>query len=230
LSSLSGLTNANLVAHWNLNEGAGTIIHDSAESHDGTISGTTNWTNGNFDDAINFTHGYVSVPTNTSLNNFSQLTISAWIYWTGTPSKYDFLVGKEWVYKIDLTGNRVRFLTGNNWAGSILTSQQTISQNQWYHIAAVYDGAEKSIYINGIKDGNIVYTSGIVNSSSYPLMMGAQPSLTPGTYEDYYQGKIDEVRLYNHALTSEEIRALAVPEPLTFSLLSIGGLVLLRKK
>jgi len=226
-----GTTNAELVALWNLDENSGNTVYDSQNNHDGTIHGA-DWDSGKFGSALSFNSDYVDIGNHSTLENFPQVTIATWIYWTGRPkpgANYDSLVGKELVYKIDLDDSHIRFLTSNDWAGSILTSNMTLSNNTWYHIAAVYDGTEKRLYINGTQDLNTVSTSGAIGTRSFSFTMGAQPN-TDGAYEDYFRGKIDDVRIYNHGLTEEEIQSLLVPEPGTLLLVAGGALCLRRKR
>ena len=225
-----GLANADMVAYWSMDENSGSVANDSQNNLDGTINGA-DWTPGKYGSALNFYYDSVDVGNRSKLQNFSQLTIATWIYWTGAtkaPTNYDFLVGKEGVYKIDIDQNRIRFLTNNDWTGSILTTNAQLSNNSWYHIAAVYDGTEKRIYINGVEDLNTVATSGDIGSSIYSFTMGAQPN-SAGSYEDCFRGKLDDVRIYNQALTQQEIQSIMIPEPATV-LLTAFGCLLLRKK
>jgi hypothetical protein len=191
------------VAHWKFDEGSGTTAYDSAGNNEGTVYGAQ-WTTGQVDGALDFdgVDDYVDMGDQTKLEGFSEVSIAAWIYWTGSVYNY-FIAGKEGVYKIDVHWSHIRFVTGNDWAGTILTSSEPIQQNTWYHIAATYDGAIKHVYINGIKDENSVSTSsGGVGTNTKKFTIGV---LHTGAWYYYFKGIIDEVAIYNRALSAEEI-------------------------
>ncbi|MEM0360148.1 MAG: DUF2341 domain-containing protein [Candidatus Diapherotrites archaeon] len=123
-----------------------------------------------------------------------------------TTGSAQFVVGKEGVYKIEAYGNNIRFFTGNNWSGAILTSQSTLSTNAWQHIVATYDGSTKKLYINGVLDSNTVSVSGSVGQNSRKFSIGASDTGT--AWANYFNGFIDEVRVYNRALSIEEVQQL----------------------
>ena len=151
---------------------------------------------------------YVEIGDKSNLEGFSEVSIAAWIYWTG--SGRDFIAGKEGVYKIDVSSGKIRFLTGNNWAGSILTSSQSINPNAWYHIVAAYNGFQKFVYINGQVDPSSVLTSGSLGTNVNLVTFGVEPSTV---WHDWYKGKIDEVSIWNRALSAEEIWGLMHTRP-----------------
>jgi len=228
----AGLSNAELVAHWSMDQDSGSAVYDSQNGHHGVSSGTT-LTSGKFSDARYFDgHDRINITESAELEQFSQLTLATWVYWTGYPkpgANYDFLAGVEAIYKIDISGSQIRFLTGNAWEDGILISNTSLTRNSWYHIAAVYDGTEKSIYINGVKDLNTVACTGTLGADQrYSFTMGAQPNIYG--YEDYFTGKLDDVRVYNHALSVQEIQALLIPEPASIFLMGFAALAYLRRK
>jgi hypothetical protein len=208
LCILSGLAAAEgLVAHWTLDEGSGTTVTDSAGSCNGTMSGAT-WTMGQINGGLSFdgSSDYVNFGDVSALEGFSKVTIASWIYWQGTSSYEYCIFGKESVYKIDVSGSHIRFLTGNNWSGTILRSKQTLQPGQWYHVAAVYDGSKKYIYINGARDPNYISTTGGLGASNLPAGIGA---FSNGYYwKNVFVGVIDDVRVYNSALDANEIAEL----------------------
>jgi len=114
-------------------------------------------------------------------------------------------------YLLSLTSdNRVRF-----WASSLgtwgtlqeLTSFGTIG-TEWTHIAATYDGTTMKIYINGVKDANEVSTVISIFEGTAPLMFGVHPAyITHGWVPGYFKGLIDEVRIWNGALSADEIKS-----------------------
>jgi Concanavalin A-like lectin/glucanases superfamily len=75
--------------------------------------------------------------------------------------------------------------------------------SSWTHVAIVYDNSVRRIYVNGIQLGSHVITTPLVPGRSNTLRIG---TLTPG--DQQYEGLIDDVRIYNRALTDKEIRKL----------------------
>jgi hypothetical protein len=185
----------------------GSIAYDiSNYGNHGTIYGATR-TLGKLRKALSFNgvNNYVDLGDNPNLEApaiTDKLTLEAWVY-PRILTGLQFIVGKEGVHKIDLYGARVLFLTGENWAGSMLTSQTALSANVWYHIIATYDGSVKRLYINGIQDPNTVSTSGSVGSNNYHASVGCSYTTIP--YREFFYGLIDEVRIYSRALSAKEV-------------------------
>ncbi len=106
----------------------------------------------------------------------------------------------------------------------------TSVENEWVHVAVTYDGINASMYINGILFRQGPWTSDL-KSNDAKITLGTNHLKADGTFvgsNHFYQGDIDEVRIYDQALSAQEIRA--IPEPATLSLLAVGGLALLRKR
>jgi hydrogenase maturation factor HypE len=73
--------------------------------------------------------------------------------------------------------------------------------NTWTHLAATYDGATLLFYVNGVQVSSLAQTGSIVTSSN-PLQIGGD-----SIFGQYFQGTIDEVRVYNGVLTAAQIQA-----------------------
>ncbi len=102
----------------------------------------------------------------------------------------------------------------------------TLQMNQWYHVAVVLQGATNmQIYINGIDDGGRYEGTGDAIAYS---MSNSYIGCRSG-YERFLNGYIDDVRIYNNALTQQEV-AQIIPEPTTLILFGIGMLGLFKRK
>ncbi len=101
-------------------------------------------------------------------------------------------------------------MTGNDWTGSVLTSTRTMAGNTWYHIVATYDGSVKYLYINGIREPDSVNTSGSLGPNTYhrDFTLGSYDHTANGDYVNFFGGKMDDVRIYNRALSNAEIAAI----------------------
>ena len=80
-----------------------------------------------------------------------------------------------------------------------LSGTQTIPLNTWTHVAATYDGTTMRVYRNGILIGSRALTGNLVNTSD-PLKFGGN-----AVWSEWFQGRIDEVRVFNAARSAAEI-------------------------
>lgn len=91
--------------------------------------------------------------------------------------------------------------------GTTLTYATPLSTSRWYHVAAIYDGSTLKLYLNGseVATTNI---SGSLNADTNPLTIGKQPS----SAIRYFKGKIDELRIFNVALTPTQLQRMVYQE------------------
>jgi len=205
-----GLLTTGLVGLWSFDEGIGNKACDSSGyGNDGIITGATyvGSVNAVFDDALSFdgTDDYVDCG-DISTANWENLTTEAWVYWDGTVRQ-----GYAGVYSKAYGSDIGRLII--NGAGTILVqngngnffsdSINDVPVNQWCHIAYVYDqGAGKEyIYVNGAKKGEQDRT-GNITKNSYTFCIG-YGWMGPDYY--IFSGHIDEVRVWNTALSPERI-------------------------
>ena len=201
-----------LVLHYTFDKGSGSkVIDHSGNRNDGTIYGA-NWTSGISGYALSFdgSDDYVDV-ANIEPN---EKTVTLWYNPLNiTPATSEYLAGdsfaggtqntKGWQIYINSASDLV-FSVGNgtNYNKYILSSIQ--STNRWYFVSAVHDYGNNnlSLYI----DGNLVGSTGIVGyaTTGYHVNLGRY---TYGSSR-YFNGTIDEVRIYDRALSSQEIQAI----------------------
>jgi len=228
--------------------GAGIIAYDAVGTNNGTIHGAV-WTNGLLNGALTFNgdgdHVDFGDIDETGFGN-ENFSIAAWFYTKGKHnynddnpyhhftgeivSKYNWLNdGRQWFLAQDEQGY-IQFYTNPNGIqeySELLTSSSGGYQHQWMHVAAVRDGETKLLYINGVLD-NTGATLGVVTSKNSKVYIGCIKSPQTGLYH-CFNGTIDDVRIYNHALSESEIREL-IPEPGTFLLLSLRTALVFRKR
>ena len=82
-----------------------------------------------------------------------------------------------------------------------------MSSSQWFHIATTYDGAHLKVFVNG-KQVNSIDKTGAINVDVTPLTIGRRP----GNSSLYFYGKIDEVRVFNVALTNQQLQRMVYQE------------------
>lgn len=91
---------------------------------------------------------------------------------------------------------------GSSWR--YVDSTVTIAANTWTHVAATYDGARLRVYLNGTLRGSIAVT-GRTCSNAEDLVIGAK-HISTGTPEAFFDGRIDDVRIYDRALSQSQVR------------------------
>jgi len=161
-------------------------------------------------------HQYVDVPRSWRLD-VDRYTLSAWVRYTGIQN--DQSHGRwEVLEKADAYWMNVR-LDGRVRAGGFyggcsgpgvwqhLDSTRAITTWSWRHVASTYDGTWLRVYVDGYAAG-AKRVSGRTCVSREPLAVGAKNHVSAGLLEAFWDGRLDEVRIYNRALAPEEIRQL----------------------
>ena len=222
-------SSSSLVGHWKLDETSGTTAADSSTySNDGTVNGTVAWTSaiyGNGHD-FDYTDGedYVEIPNSSTLENVQEgsYTLAAWFKpgsippGTGSANDvyYGILLKQGNGTGIFYNGNGefefTHFLTGPTWSG-VGTSSTSFSAGKYYHVAGVVDrgAGTLKIYVNGTLYNTATFTAGAAahEFGTTPWRIGIhEPAAS--TWGLAADGTIDDVRIYGHALTDEEIAEL----------------------
>jgi concanavalin A-like lectin/glucanase superfamily protein/putative esterase len=205
----------NDVAYWKFDEGSGTTAADSSGNGNvATLNGPT-WASGEIGGALNFdgVNDYVSVPDASSLDNTSALTIAFWVKPTILDGSPRGIVSKRTAPSIQ-DAYSVFFSTGNRLFVDIDTSNDRFSTNTvfltntWYHVAVTYDGtlalaSRVNVYVNGVRDKTAGETSASIPNYGSSLTLGKLGGTT-----SYFAGSLDDVRIYNRALTATEVSSL----------------------
>ena len=204
-----------LVAAYSFDEGTGTTVTDlSGNGNTGTVVGAA-WATGKYGKALSFNgvSSYVDIGKAASLQLTGSMTWSAWVNASANPPGDGIIIAKSdntsgWQLKTSPD-------TGPHTFGSAVTasggsriqrySTTVRSLNVWYHVAGVYNAGTKTldVYVNGVLDDGVLAGSvpGSQVNSSVHATIGRR---TGGLY---FNGIIDEVRIYNRALTQSEIQA-----------------------
>ena len=203
---------AGLVGFWSFN--AGDATDDSSNSNDGTVSGTVfNEGNGTvgYGGYFDGVDDYINVGTDLALRSNDSITISAWVYpfneHNGGIYSRGLVTGLGKGLTLNLKSDgKIKFILCNGTAScpNSPTSASSYSTNKWNHIVGTWNGTLASIYINGVKDNNQGNIQGEINYNEPSRVLVGQ-SFTNG-YP--FNGSIDEVRIYNRSLSTEEIQNL----------------------
>ena len=203
-----------LMAAYGLNEGSGTVVNDAGNGLSGATISTTWTTSGKYGNALVFngSTSYVDLGNPTQLQLTSSATWSAWVFVNGTPGDDGQIIAKSsgtdgWQLKTTPdTGTRTFGIAISNGTSSVQRYSNTVpSLNTWYHVAGVYSATAKTldIYVNGILDDGVLV--GTVPATQNNPAINVNIGRRTGGF--YFIGSIDEVRIYNRALSPAEIQA-----------------------
>ncbi len=195
------------VAAYGFNEGTGTMVADaSGNGNNGTISGAT-WTNsGKYGSALVFngTNALVTVSNSTTLQLNAAMTLEAWVNPTTVGSAFGDVIYKgNDNYYLEATSPGGGEPGGGGTFGSsdvILYGTTALAVNTWSYVAVTYDGGTLRLYVNGTEVASRMQPGAIVTSTN-PLQIGGD-----NLYNQFFKGMIDEVRIYNRALSAAEIQ------------------------
>ena len=207
----------------------------SGNGNDGVVSGAVLTTDrfGAANSAYSFNGGSSVITAGSVISpGQSAISVAAWFYrTTPLPNSYTSNIvnqadvngdgaGFSLMLKETTGGNsRVRFLWNDQIGGRSDVSTEDIQYLQWNHVVGVYDGMIQAIYLNGSLV-NSVSNQGAINFPSNPFRIGHEdrPEVAG------FAGKIDDVYIYDRALSPAEVSTLysAVPEPTTGLLLGLG--------
>jgi Concanavalin A-like lectin/glucanases superfamily len=176
---------------------------DSVGGNHGSLQGGTTFASGMVGQAFSFEEGdSVSIPFNENYNfdPAGQFTIEAWVK-PGQSIEFQALVVRDrdaWDW--GLWQNFDKFVTGHGQVSSNLTGQIAVQIDEWVHVAVTYDNGIHNLYVNGVLDTLSGIQSPITQSNA---------GLAFGRGVDrWYQGLLDEITIYDRALSQGEIAAI----------------------
>ena len=221
-TTIAQIPTAGLVAHYPFN---GNANDESANSNNGVVNGATLTTDrfGNANSAYNFdgVDDYIEVPHSSALSlDSNTMSISFWTnvaIWPIANEMEDYLFSKQSGVGNSQSGfhvyvhggnnvlpksftYRYRNGTSSNW-GAASYSDSAYAVNKWYHVVSSIDDSTGRLYV----DGNLVKSdiSTVLGTNSSSLIMG-----NLSNYQGYFNGTIDDVRIYDKAITKEEVSSL----------------------
>jgi hypothetical protein len=200
------------VAAYSFNENAGTSVADASGSGNGGSIGTATWsTAGKYGNALSFngSGARVTVPDSPSLRLTTGMTLEAWVFPTTVNAVWrDVIYKGNDDYYVEATSSNGRPVGGGTFGGNNGEAYGTanLAANTWTHLAATYDGTTLRFYVNGTQVSSTPRTGAIATSAGV-LGIGGDP-----LWGQYLSGRIDDVRIYNRALTQAQIQtAMATP-------------------
>ena len=196
------------VAAYSFNEGAGTAVGDNTgNGNTGTVVGPT-WTpTGKYGAALTFdgTNDLVVINHSSSLNLTTAMTLEAWVFPTASQSGWRVIMQKEvdaYFLHASGGGSALQPTGGGTFGGALdyFAAPTALAINAWSHVALTWNGSIMRLYINGVEVASRPRTA-TLQTTTTPLRIGGN-----SPYGEYFLGRIDEVRVYNRALSAAEIQ------------------------
>lgn len=217
--------NLSILGHWSFEDGSGTRVSDvSGNGRHATLVNTdsTNWVTSRSGKAVAF-DGSAEYASIGDINVGTQYTVSAWIYPTTLPSSGDSYIHNIFCDEGPSNNSTFCFRMGSHGTlanrqkcavaayttvgANDMESASDLPANTWTHCTATVDnsGATKTVrfYINGVFDRSETYT-GTVNNGSAGFRIG----FSPDSNTRYFEGRLDEIKLYNRLLTDGQVLEL----------------------
>ncbi len=191
----------------------------SGNGNNGTVIGaklaTDRFGTANGTYMFNGTSDYINIPSSAVMKFGSQITVSAWIYSSlkppiaegGTPiciitKGYDVEGADDWDFSINGDQEMPHISNNNGW--TYWFSASVVKPNVWQHVVFTYSGASMITYLNSVKTGQQNAT-GNMTTSDGSVRIGAYAPINGVGSKKYFLGRIDDVRVYNRALSDSEV-------------------------
>jgi hypothetical protein len=219
-----------LMSWYKFDEGSGTMASDSSiNGIDGILAGNPQWVDGQIGGALQFDGGddYVDLGDDPVFNPSGSFSITLWAYITDWSQEWSHVMisnrgelGIGWQLRRNGAwwglgaSDGICFSTGGaGHAGTGINDTPTDEApplNQWIHIACVYDNADnnKRIYLDGEEQVLYHTNPGAINPSTYNVYIGARANEDNTGPEAFFTGMLDDVRLYDKALSQAEIASI----------------------
>ncbi|MHC4740664.1 MAG: LamG domain-containing protein [Planctomycetota bacterium] len=212
LVEVTSAPTSNLAGWWKLDDGTGTTAQDSSgRGNTGTLTNmdpASDWVEGLIGGALHFdgTDDYVDCGNNPSLQiTGTAISISAWMK-LDVPEDWSAIAMKtttgDWAdgYGLYAQASSVNFYVGSY---NLDAAKSFVADNLWHHVVGTYDGSNVRIWVDGVEGSSFAYTGNISNADhSLELGRGADDAYN-------FAGTLDDIRVYNAALTEADIVSLS---------------------
>jgi len=214
----------NMIVHWKFDEGSGTTTKDSSGNSNNGKTNSTQWTSGVVGiGALSFDgkSSYVEMSDSGKLSGFSKMTAACWFKAKAfDTNETGYLISKDkqgdgidsndsYALSLSATKSSKVQVYASVWSSSGsknvgVPKEMELKTGQWYHAAFTYDGSTIKLYLDGTEIGSKQMSNSVNSNTSVPLRVGQ----CSGSRTRYFDGAIDDVRIYNGALSSNEIGSL----------------------
>lgn len=206
-----------LIGYWNFDEASGLTSADSSSNgNHGTLTGSgvthstllppTSCFVNTHSLAFDGSGGYVGIADNASMDPTNAISISFWMNPDTVNNGYQHIVFKQGPvvtsYGVWLNDDHI-YMEDNDDSVRGMNSNSTVTAGAWHYITVTYDGTTQSLYIDGVLDNSQVIPGITLTYTNSPVKIGS------GDYNNPFAGYVDDLRIYNRALTASEITDMA---------------------
>ena len=217
LGYLYDCNEGDMIAKYSLDETNPSEVGDGVWCHDisGDVEGATTaagvWGNGlDFDG----TNDYVEIDDDSGFDT-QIVSVSSWINIDDNDtdlrtifSTYEESDSSRSGYKVHVNDNaKFQFTFGFGSSSGSCQTTKTISENTWIHLVATYDKSSIKLYINGELDNSCNYNDAIASNDGKEVI-GATDHNGDGTYDDFFDGTLDDVTIWGSAITASNIEKI----------------------
>lgn len=205
---------ADLQHYWAMEDGSGTNVADKVSSggQAGTTVASPTWTTGVLGGALSFngTSQYVTFGNTFEPVVTQPVSFSCWVFDTLVDGTSRVLFGNQSVtgagHQLSVgTSNQIRMRVSDGTNTKSALSAATITANVWHFAAGTWDGTNAISYLDGVGTANVggAVPLTIVYDTTLTSIARNQPAAG-----NYWSGKIDDFKCYNHAMTASEVKYL----------------------
>jgi hypothetical protein len=200
-----------MVGWWKFDETEGKAAKDSSGgNHNGTLMGNATWTKGKSGGALRLDgrSAFVRISDKSAFDMADQVTVSCWVNVRSVTHDHMAVVTKgDGAWRLSTHQHQPKFHASvNNWQQCNFNSEIKVGIGEWHHVAMVHDGKDVFIYVDGKLDIKGNWEGGIARNG-FEVLIGENAE----NRGRFFDGDIDDVRIYNCALSENEIKALAAP-------------------
>ena len=215
---VGGVAHADLIGHWPLDEGAGTVAFDATENgNDGTLRGDPQWVPGVMKSALQFdADDDIDCGNAPILNLTGPLSIAVWIKpdrdesaaiaplckATSGAAGWSWQLRYGWSSPQPYMGFQFNASNGRVW----VYANENMVVGEWQHLAAAHDGSVVKCYLNGVETDSADMGQ-IAAGADSPFYIGQDG------WNDNWEGALDDVRLYDHGLSPDEVISAMLGSP-----------------
>ena len=210
-----------LVAHWPFDETSGMVARDVVGGFDASMIGQVTWGAGVRGGAVRLARGHGVVAMDLAAVVPTGFTIALWYEPSAASSAFDRYFSSSY---LDVSGTHGSIQIDNGQSGNgvrcfpyippqrpAVESNGVFPATGWRHVACSFDGSTVAVFANGTRFDTAT-TTGTMLAQDEPLMLGLGASIYPNGTDvmNEMAGSLDDVRVYNRALTADELTALAL--------------------
>jgi hypothetical protein len=216
LRACSSSGDASLIGWWRLDESSGLTARDSSgNGNDGTLTlmnPAQDWVTGKISGGLDFdgSNDYVDCDNDSSLDITDEITLATWINMASRPTNNHWpdVLWKEDAYALYLTGESdtetvlsAYFVLNTGTIDTWKDANILLPLSTWVHMAVTFDGTDAKGYVNGVYDFT-KNKAGTIDTTTHPFTIGRSD-------DQYFEGIVDDTRIYSRALEPSEIAELA---------------------